>query len=70
MINQMFEALGISTFSRDPAPPSVNPRHQPKPSRASTAVRFTRIMDTVSASVPGVSAKEKIYDFLVVAFVR
>ena len=37
---------------------------------AGRAVRSTHIMDPVSASVPGVSAQEKIYDFLVVAFVR
>ena len=40
MIYKMFEALGISTFSGSPAPPSVNPRHQPKPKQASTGVRI------------------------------
>ena len=42
MIYKMFNALGISTFSGSPAPPSVNPRHQPKPTRASTVRNHPR----------------------------
>ena len=42
MLYKMFEALGISTFSRDPAPPMVNPRHQPKPTKASTVRNLQR----------------------------
>ena len=42
MLYKMFEALGIQSSHRDPAPPLVNTRHQPKPTKASTVRNLQR----------------------------
>ena len=42
MLHKMFETLGIIPSSGNPAPPMVNTRHQPKPTKASTVRNLQR----------------------------